>query len=173
MRTSLSEDEPVPRDSYTQRVSERTGEEDERQSLRSLVQWARGREEIRYLVVAGCTSLGYLGLVAALLGLVRWYMVAIVIAQVITIAVAFPVYRKLIFRSGRPWRTDLPRFVAVWTGGFSAGIVATPLLVELTPLRPLVAQVIAVGAVAVLSYGGHRFFSFRSHRSRAPDDGGR
>jgi len=153
--------------SYTRRVSERSGDDDGgRRSLGSLVEWARGREEIRYLVVAGCTSLGYLGLVAALLGVFRWYMVAIVVAQVITIAIAFPVYRKLIFRSTGPWRADLPRFVGVWTGGFLAGIVATPLLVELTTLRPLVAQVIAVATVAVLSYAGHHFISFR-HRVRA------
>ena len=77
--------------SYTRRVSERSGDDDSRRSPGSLVEWARSREEIRYLVVAGCTSLGYLGLVAALLGVFRWYMVAIVVAQVITIAVAFPV----------------------------------------------------------------------------------
>ena len=86
----------------------------------------------------------------------------------ITVAVAFPVYRRLIFRSTGPWRADLPRFVAVWTGGFVAGIVATPLLVELTPLQPLAAQVIAVAAVALLSYAGHHFVSFR-HRVRASD----
>lgn len=154
--------------SYTRRVSERSRDDGGLRSLASLVHWARGREEIRYLVVAGCTSLGYLALVAVLLGMVRWYMVAIVIAQVITIAIAFPVYRKLIFRSTGSWRADLPRFVAVWTGGFLAGIVATPLLVELTPLQPLVAQAIAVAAVAVLSYAGHHFISFR-HKVRASD----
>ena len=154
--------------SYTRRVSERSGDVGGRRSLGALVHWARSREEIRYLVVAGCTSLGYLGLVAVLLGMVRWYMVAIVIAQVATIAIAFPVYRKLIFRSTGPWRADLPRFVAVWTGGFLAGIVATPLLVELTPLQPLVAQVLAVAAVAVLSYASHHFISFR-HKVRAGD----
>ena len=119
------------------------------------------REEVRYLAVAGSTSLLYLCLVAALLATHLQYMIAILIAQAVIISLAFPTYRRLIFRSTGPWRRDLPRFVGVWAGGFLAGVVATPALVELVGLDPLLAQVIAVGAVAVLSYLGHRFVSFR------------
>lgn len=120
----------------------------------------QSREQVRYLAVAGSTSLGYLALVAVGLANGLPYMLAILAAQAITITVAFPTYRRLIFRSRRPWRQDLPRFVAVWSGGFVAGIVVTPGLVEFVGMAPLVAQVVAVVGVAVLSYLGHRYFSF-------------
>jgi putative flippase GtrA len=129
--------------------------------LAGLVNTALRREQIRYLVVAGSTSACYLGILAVLLATGLPYMIAILIAQAIIIAVAFPVYRRLIFRSTGRWQHDLPRFVGVWSGGFIAGIVATPALVEFAGQPPLLAQVIAVAAVAVLSYLGHKFVSFR------------
>jgi putative flippase GtrA len=130
-------------------------------SIPSLVRTAAQNEQIRYLAVAGSTTLVYLGLLAALLTVLP-YMLAILVAQAVIISVAFPTYRRLIFRSTRPWRQDLPRFVGVGGGGFLAGVVATPLLVELVGMPPLPAQVLAVVVVAVLSYLGHRFISFRT-----------
>lgn len=133
-------------------------------TLGGLVRTALGNEQIRYLLVAGTTTLGYLGLLAGLLATGMPYMYAILIAQAVTISVAFPTYRRLIFRSTSPWRRDLPRFVGVWGGGFVAGVVATPALVELAGIPPLPAQVIAVVVVAVLSYLGHRYVSFGGRR---------
>ncbi|GAB3594563.1 hypothetical protein GCM10027446_18660 [Angustibacter peucedani] len=125
--------------------------------LRPLLQTEQGR----YLVVAGSVSLGYLLLVAAWLAAGLPYMLAIACAQVITIACAFPLYRSLVFRSRGPLLPELAKFLSVWSSGMVAGFVATPLLVELTPIPPLTAQVIAVVVVAVGSYLGHRFVSFR------------
>lgn len=133
--------------------------------VRGVVGGALASEQVRYLLVAGTTSLFYLALVAGGLATGAHYMVAIGVAQVITVACAFPAYRTLIFRSRRHWRRDLPRFVGIWSGGFVAGIVVTPLLVELLGVPPLPAQVGAVVGVAVLSYLGHRYFSFSTHAS--------
>ncbi|MFF1528384.1 GtrA family protein [Cellulomonas sp. NPDC058312] len=130
----------------------------------AFIRRALGNEQIRYLLVAGTTTLGYLGLLALLLSTGMPYMYAILLAQAVTIGVAFPTYRRLIFRSTNPWRRDLPRFVGVWGSGFVAGVVATPALVELAGIPPLPAQVVAVVAVAVLSYLGHRFVSFGAAR---------
>lgn len=111
--------------------------------------------------MAGTTALSYLAILAALLGTGCPYMIAILIDQVIIFSVAFPVYRRVIFRSTGRWQPDLARFLGVWSGGFIAGIVATPALVELAGQPPLFAQVIAVAAVAVLTFLGHKFVSFR------------
>lgn len=120
---------------------------------------------VRYYAVAGVTALFYLGVLAlALLG--PWhYMIAILIAQVVTIAVAFPVHRRWVFRSTGPWAPDFARFLSVWASGAVAGIVLTPILVETTPLGPFVAQVIAIIVVSIASFVAHRFFSFRARRS--------
>jgi putative flippase GtrA len=129
--------------------------------LTSLVESALEREEIRYLFVAGSTAVCYLAILAALLASDLPYMIAILITQVIIFSVAFPVYRRLIFRSTGRWQSDLLRFTGVWSGGFIAGIVATPALVEFAGQPPLLAQVIAVAVVALMTYLGHKFVSFR------------
>jgi putative flippase GtrA len=132
-----------------------------RARMAGLARNAFGREETRYLIVAGSTTVCYLGVVAALLSTGMPYMFALLAAQPIMISLAFPTYRRLIFRSNGRWQHDLPRFVGVWSGGFFAGLVVTPALVELAGQPPMLAQVIAVASVAVLSYLGHKFVSFR------------
>ncbi|MGP7960245.1 GtrA family protein [Sanguibacter sp. A247] len=124
---------------------------------------------MRYLLVAGTTSLVYIGVLALLLTTRLHYFVAILTAQVIIVSIAFPAYRTLIFRSEGPWFPDFIRFLGVWSSGAVAGIVATPALVEIVGWHPLVAQVVAIVVVAVLSYLGHRFVSFR-HRSPAGEN---
>lgn len=128
-----------------------------------LVRRALARHELRYLVVAGTTTLFYLGLVGGGLLLDLPYMLAIACAHAVTICVAFPAYRHLVFRSRRAWPADLWRFLSVWSGGMVAGFVATPLLVEVVGMAPFVAQVLAIVVVAVSSYLAHRFWSF-GHR---------
>lgn len=119
------------------------------------------REQVRYVAVAGTTTVVYLGVLAMLLATGMPYMFGILVAQATIITVAFPAYRRLIFRSTGRWQSDLVRFLGVWAGGFVAGVVATPALVELAGVPPLPAQAIAVAVVAVASYLGHRFVSFR------------
>jgi putative flippase GtrA len=123
-------------------------------------------EQGRYLVVAGTTALFYLTLVAVGLYAGLAYMIAIGMAQVVTISAAFPTYRTLVFRSHGPRLPDLWRFLQVWSGGMIAGLVATPFLVEFARIPPLPAQVLAVGGIAVASYLGHRFYSFRQREPR-------
>ena len=127
-----------------------------------LLNSALRREEIRYLLVTGSTAACYLGILAVLLATPVPYMIAIVIAQAIIIPLAFTAYRRLIFRSTGRWQSDLRRFGGVWSVGFIAGIIVTPALVELAGQPPLLAQIIAVAAVAVLSYLGHKFVTFRT-----------
>ena len=119
-------------------------------------------------MVAGTTSLCYVGLVALGLWLDLYYMLAILAAQAITIACAFPAYRTLVFQSkGTVW-SDFLRFLSVWVSGAVAGVVATPFLVEVFGWDPLVAQVVSIVVIAVASYLGHRFFSFRHPRPSTP-----
>jgi putative flippase GtrA len=107
----------------------------------ALVRRALGRHEVRYLLVAGTTTLFYLALVGAGLLAGLPYMLAIACAHAVTICAAFPAYRHLVFRSRRAWPADLWRFLSVWSGG--------------------------IIVVAVSSYLAHRFWSF-GHRE--PDD---
>lgn len=118
--------------------------------------------QVRYILVAGCTSLGYLGLMTLGNKVLHWhYMVAILVAQAFTICTAFWFYRGFVFRSRGPVVHDFLRFLSVWTTGAIAGIIGTPFLVEIFGIDPVVAQILAIIIVAVGSYLGHTFFSFR------------
>jgi putative flippase GtrA len=123
-----------------------------------------GSHQIRYLVVAGSTSVGYLTLVWLGLQLHLHYMLAILIAQVITIGIAFPLYRTLVFQSTGAVVSDFVRFLSVWASGAIAGVLATPFLVEVFSWDPLVAQIISIVVIAVVSYLSHQFFTFRRNR---------
>jgi len=118
-------------------------------------------QAVRYVLVAGTTSLFYLSLVAAGLAAQVHYFVAILIAQGITILCAFPFYRRFVFQSRSRLAVDFARFVGVWSTGAIAGLVVTPLLVEVLMWHPLVAQIVAIVVVSVMSFLGHRYFSFR------------
>lgn len=121
---------------------------------------------VRYVGSAGSVALFYLVVLAIGLALGWHYLLAILAAQVVTIAVAFPVYRTFVFRSHGKIVSDLVRFLSVWASGAIAGVLVTPLLVEVAHLDPLVAQVIAIAVVSVASFLSHRWFSFRRSKPK-------
>lgn len=122
-------------------------------------------QAIRYLLVAGVTALVYLALIAGGLAIGLHYFIAILVAQVITIAGAFPAYRQFVFQSKSTVWLDFVRFLGVWSTGAIAGLVLTPVLVEFAHVHPLIAQIFAIGALSVLSFLAHRFFTFRPKRT--------
>jgi putative flippase GtrA len=124
-------------------------------------------EHGRYLAIGGTMAAGYLLLVGVGLRTGLPYMAVITAAQIVLIACAFPAYRRLVFHSHGHVVGDFGRFLSVWSGGLIASFVGTPLLVEAFDMPPLAAQIVAVVVVAVGSYLGHKFFSFR-HRGAEP-----
>jgi len=118
----------------------------------------------RYGICAGSVALLYVFVYWVGLRLGLHYFVAILVAQVIAISVAFPLYRAFVFASTGSLRSDLIRFLGVWTGGALAGLVATPILVELFRVDPFWAQVFAIVVVSVGSFLAHRFFTFARRR---------
>jgi putative flippase GtrA len=132
--------------------------------VRVLVRGFLADERGRYLLAGGSCSLLYIVVFAA--GLRAWphvgYLWIVLLAQAVTISVAFPVYRRFVFRSRGRVMGDFARFLSVWAGGLLASTVGLPFLVEVFGVPPLVGQVAAIVVVAVLSYLGHRFVSFRA-----------
>jgi putative flippase GtrA len=114
----------------------------------------------RYGVSAGSVALLYILVYGAGLQLGLYYFVAILIAQVIAISVAFPLYRAFVFASTGPIRSDFAKFLGVWSGGAIAGLIATPILVELFGVNPFWAQVFSILVISVASFLAHRIFTF-------------
>lgn len=132
-----------------------------------------GRTEVRYLVVAGSVSVLSWSMVALGLSFGWHYMVATVFSQLAPIPVAFPAYRRLVFESDGQLRGDLVRFMIVWGTGMIAPIAAAPILVEGLRVNPVLAQVVITVVVALGSFLGHRFFSFRRTAASRPIGPGR
>ncbi|MFS4507164.1 GtrA family protein [Clavibacter sp. Sh2141] len=81
----------------------------------------------------------------------------------VAVLVAFVLYRHLVFRVRGHVLRDLARFVSVYVVSISLNAVSLPLLVAVGVPR-LVAQALIVVAITLISYVGHRWFSFRRPR---------
>jgi putative flippase GtrA len=123
-------------------------------------------EGFRYLLAAGLITLFYLGIYGLLLALDLQYVIAILCAQVVAIAIAFPSYRRFVFGPGDSLLRDFARFASVWVGGAIAGLIGTPLLVELLSWHPFAGQVAAIIVVTALNFVVHRIWTFTPRPSR-------
>jgi putative flippase GtrA len=88
----------------------------------------------------------------------------------VAVLVAFVLYRRFVFRVRGHVLRDLARFVSVYVVSISLNAVLLPVLVALGVPR-LGAQALIVAVITVVSYVGHRWFSFRRPRDDA--DAGR
>lgn len=128
------------------------------------MRWVHILQLLRYGVSAAAVALLYLIVYGVCLAFGLHYLLAILIAQVVAISVAFPIYRVFVFEAtGAVWR-DFLRFLGVWSGGAIAGVIATPILVEVFSVDPFWAQVFAILVISGGSFLAHRVFTFR-HRS--------
>ena len=119
---------------------------------------------VRYLLIGFYnTVVGYLlfGLVNYVLGNVAHYLVILGVSFILSLTHAYIGQRYIVFRSTAPlWREYL-RFFIVNLTGMAGNVLLLVIFVE-SGVELMVAQAISVLIVTVLSYFGHRFFSFRS-----------
>jgi putative flippase GtrA len=102
-------------------------------------------------------------------GKVAGSLVTVGISHVLSVLFAFVMHRRFVFRvRGRVLR-DLVRFESVYLTGLGINAVALPVLVELG-LSRIPAQAIIVAATTLLSYFGHRHFSFRRGAVETQDE---
>ena len=141
--------------------------------MKKLIARLLADERIRFLIVGGInTALGYALFVSFQLsiGHVIGYLGSLYLSYAIAIVVAFVLHRRFTFRkarSGNAW-IDFVRFIGVYVVSLAINTALLPLLVEVVRLDPLVAQAISVVVTTLISYFGHKFFSFR-RRQLDPD----
>lgn len=121
-------------------------------------------QRMRFLAT-GAFNTGFAFLVFAalqlLIGASVGYLVVLLLAHVIGVVEAFVVYRLTVFKVKGNVLQDLVRFEAVYLVALAVNLALLPLLVELVHLEVLVAQAVIVVVTALLSFFGHREFSFR------------
>jgi len=129
-------------------------------------------QRVAFLIVGGINTV--LGLVLFIgfqftLGDHVGYLGSLVLAYAVALAVAFSLHRRFVFRVRGHILRDYARFVLVNLGAFGTNAVLLSAFAELTPLPVIPAQVLALGLTLVLSFFGHRLFSFRRPAEAALD----
>jgi putative flippase GtrA len=127
---------------------------------------ARRREQILFVVVgAWNTVFGYAAwaILQATLGRVLPYLLIVVLAWPVAVLNAYFMHRTFVFRSHAPVRRELPRFSVVYLGTLAANLIVLPIAIAVLPLGIYLIQALFMGAVVVLSYVTHKYYSFASH----------
>ncbi len=128
---------------------------------------------MRYIVVGGFNTVFGYGLYALLTwsykGLGSYnYMYAMVLANVITISVAFLGYKWFVFRTRGNYLIEWIRCFGVYGTGILIGLAGLPILVLILrhvlrrPERaPYIAGAVLMIVTVIFSFFGHKNFSFR------------
>jgi putative flippase GtrA len=140
-----------------------------------LIRKLAGDERVRFLAVGGFnTVLGFVLFAGLELLFGRWigYIVTLLISYVIAICVAFILHRHVTYRVTGTGNVvvDFLRFSSVYLVAIAINLVALPLLVELAHFPPILAQAIITVVTTLVSYFGHKLFSFRRPQPRAKDE---
>jgi putative flippase GtrA len=132
--------------------------------------WWR-RREAAFLVVGGINTavgLAAFALFEWWLGDVAPYLVNLLLAYGVGIAVGFFLHRRFVFQVRGNVLVDLVRYCGVQAGAFALNAAILPLLVEVVGLPVLPAQVLSLGTVVVASWFGHSLVSFRRPAGQHP-----
>jgi putative flippase GtrA len=134
----------------------------------------RHREKILFLIVGGWNTLfGYL--LWVLLQLLFYpelsYLVTLAISWPFAIANAYICYRYIVFRSRGPILKEIPRFSLVYIVVLFLDLVVLPIFVRILPFNVYVCQAMFIFVVVIISYVGHKYFSFGADAATPTDTG--
>jgi putative flippase GtrA len=123
-------------------------------------------QKVRFVLVGGFnTVLGYLTFSALTLWVfhdVRFgYLLSLFCSYAVGISVAFVLYRRFVFVVHGHVLRDLARFVSVYAVSIGINAAVLPVMVEVVGVPPVLAQAVVVLITTLLSFVGHRSFSFR------------
>ena len=89
------------------------------------------------------------------------YLVVLLVAHVVGVLEAFAVYRRGVFKVQGNVLQDLARFESVYLVALAVNAALLPLLVEVGGLPVIGSQLLVVLATSLVSFFGHKHFSFR------------
>jgi len=123
-------------------------------------------QRVRFLAVGATnTVVGYLVFSAFTLWVFAdvhlGYLLSLALSYVVGITLAFVLYRRFVFPVHGHLLRDFARFVSVYLVAIGINAAALPLLVEVAQVPPLLAQLMILVVTTLLSFFGHKKFSFR------------
>ena len=89
------------------------------------------------------------------------YLLSLALSYAVGISLAFVLYRRFVFVVHGHVLRDFARFVSVYLVAIGINTLALPLLVEVVQVPPLLSQLIILVVTTLLSFFGHKKFSFR------------
>ncbi|MEV0336413.1 GtrA family protein [Nocardia sp. NPDC050717] len=124
------------------------------------------RQELAFAIVGGFNTLLGMALAVFWLGVLGDGRpgLAVVAAYAVSTLVAFVLHRTLVFRVRGRLLRDFVAFCGVNVGGLVLNVVLVEVAVTGLGFPAAPASVIVMGLVAVLSFFGHRYISFRRAR---------
>lgn len=125
------------------------------------------REQLRYLFVGGWNTIfGYLVFTGLYFLLNRrfHYSLIFIISYVISITNSYICNKVFVFKTRGNYLIEYLRFYLVYALSFVINLGALFILVEYFKVHLLFAQAILTLLTIILSYFGHKFFSFRNTR---------
>lgn len=137
------------------------------EGLLAVLRRALGNQKVAFVLVGGFNTVFFISLFAAFQYLFGdrigrfGYMVSLVTAHAISMLVGFLLQRTLVFRVRGHLFRDFSRFLLVNLSMLGANAVLLPVFVEIFGLIPIVGQMIAAVVTAIMSYVGHKYFTFR------------
>ncbi len=136
-------------------------------SVKELAARACGSQPLRFLAVGVWnTGFGYLAfaLLYFLFSPFVHYMAILAATVVVNVTNSFLCYKFLVFRTRGHYLREYLRFYAVYAVPIGLGFVLLPVAIEVLKLNAYVAQALITVLMAVVSYLGHKHFSFRRRR---------
>jgi putative flippase GtrA len=133
---------------------------------------AKAERPIRFLIAGGANTAFGLAIYPALLWTVPWlerhYMIALLIAQAVSLCFAFTTYKLGVFRTRGHVLREFATFCSFYLANYAANWVALPLLVEVAHVPPIIAQLGFTLLIVIGSYFWHSRVTFRHARPAAP-----
>ncbi|WP_456246752.1 GtrA family protein [Longispora urticae] len=119
---------------------------------------------VRYVAAGGIAAVVFYGTFSGtwlLFGGRVPYLAAVLVANIVTALVTYPIYRRSVFVSSGPYVTGFLRFYAVSLWSLAYNLVALPLLVEVLGVPVLIAQGIVIVTGPLINYQIHRLWAFK------------
>ncbi len=138
---------------------------------------AKGRRPLRFIAAGAANTVFGLGIYPLLLWAVpvlhTHYMLALGIAQAVSLCFAFATYKLGVFRTRGNLLREFGTFSSFYLVNYAANWVVLPLLVELGGARPVIAQLGFAIVLIVTSWFWHSRVTFRDSGKNAGVPAGR
>jgi putative flippase GtrA len=127
------------------------------------------RPEAKFLLVGSVNTALTYACYAVLIALGAHFLIANTVVYVIGIAFGYVLNKRLTFQSEEKVLPELARYVAVYIACFLLGSALLYFLVHALSIDAYSSGAINALVMAVVSWFGHRYFSFRAKREEASE----